>query len=117
MKYIYQFAIILIVAFISELLNFLIDLPIPASVYGLILMTILLSTKILDINKVRDTAKYLVKIMQIMFIPSAVSIVVAFDDMKELLIPIIVISTISTIVVMIVTGKVSDFIIYGGKSK
>ena len=42
MKYIKQFAIILTITCIGEILKYLIDLPIPGSIYGLIIMFLLL---------------------------------------------------------------------------
>ena len=44
MKYVKQFSIILLITFVGELLHYLIPLPIPASVYGLVLMLIALQT-------------------------------------------------------------------------
>ena len=38
MKYIRQFIIIILISFIGEVLNYLLPLPIPASIYGLVLM-------------------------------------------------------------------------------
>ncbi len=41
MKYIYQLFIILVVTFVGELLHYFIPIPVPASIYGLIIMLIL----------------------------------------------------------------------------
>ena len=45
MKLLYQFGVILAVTFVGELLYALLPLPIPASIYGLIVMLICLGTK------------------------------------------------------------------------
>lgn len=111
MKYMYQFMVILMITFVSETLNHTINLPIPASIYGLVLMLILLITKVIKVEKVRDTAKYLIAIMQIMFIPAAVAIMNTWSDLGGILVPLVTISISSTIVVFVVTGKVSDLII------
>ena len=38
MRYLKQFTIILFVSFLGETLHYLIPLPVPASIYGLLLM-------------------------------------------------------------------------------
>lgn len=74
MKYLRQFCIILLISFLGELLHILIPLPIPASVYGLVLMLTALCTGILKLTQVRETADFLIEIMPVMFIPAAVGL-------------------------------------------
>ena len=71
MKYVKQFAMILLVSFAGELLNYLLPLPVPASIYGLVLMLVCLLTGIIKLDAVRDTACFLIEIMPLMFIPAA----------------------------------------------
>ena len=63
MKYVKQFAMILLVSFVGELLNYLLPLPVPASIYGLVLMLVCLLTGIIKLDAVRDTACFLIEIM------------------------------------------------------
>ena len=57
MKYVKQFSIILGISFLAELLEILIPLPIAASVYGLVIMLVVLCTTKLDPGAVtRDGA-------------------------------------------------------------
>lgn len=63
MKYIRQFVIILFISFIGEVLKYVLPLPIPASIYGLVLMFILLETKVLKVEAVQDAGKFLIEIM------------------------------------------------------
>ena len=44
MKYVKQLMIILLFSFIGDILNHLIPLPIPASIYGMVLLFIALTT-------------------------------------------------------------------------
>lgn len=111
MKYIHQFLIIMTVSFIGELLGLLLPLPIPASVYGLAIMLICLFTKIIKLEQIEDIADWLILIMPVLFVPSAVSLInVGEAIMKDLLV-IAVVTLVSTIVVMTVTGKVAQSII------
>ena len=53
MKYLKQFGMILFISFLGEILRAVIPLPIPASIYGLVLMLTALLTGILPLEKVR----------------------------------------------------------------
>ncbi len=111
MKYFRQFGIILAVTFIGEILKYIIPLPIPASIYGLIIMLIILKTKIISLEQVKETGTFLIEIMPLMFIPAAVGLLVSWDVLKNIWIPVIIITILTTVIVMIVTGKVTQFMI------
>jgi holin-like protein len=103
--------IILTISFIAELMEALIPLPVAASIYGLVLMLAGLVTKIIPLEKVEGAADFLVEAMPIMFIPPTVSIMTSVDMIKAMLVPLVVISMVSTILIMVVTGRVSQHII------
>ena len=84
MKYIKQFAIIMLISLIGEGLYNLIPLPIPASIYGVVIMFFCLETKIIPLGAVRETGKFLVGAMQIMFIPATVGLIDTWDVFAEL---------------------------------
>lgn len=111
MKYIKEFLIILTISFLGELLNYIIPLPVPASIYGLVLMLVGLQTKIIKIDKVKHTGKFLIEIMPLMFIPPAVGLIDSWGILKPVCIPIITITVITTVVVMGVTGRITQLII------
>ena len=117
MTYIFQFCIILAICFLGEILNSVIPLPIPASIYGLVIMLICLSLKIIKLEKIEKTADFLLQIMPLMFIPPAVSLITVWGEVEAILIPIIVIIVVSTIVVMGVTGKTTEFFIKQERGK
>ncbi len=117
MKYLKQLAIILLVSLIAEIMEYLIPLPIAASAYGLVLMLVGLMTHIIPLEKVEGVADFLVSNMLILFIPSTVGIMACVEELKQMMIPLLVISFVTTILVMVVTGKVSDFIINRKKKK
>lgn len=111
MKYVKELMIILIFSFIGDILNYIIPLPIPASIYGMILLFVALSTKFIKIEQVETTAEFLLSIMLIFFVPASVGIVDTFFAYKSNMVPIIIIVIISTISVMVTTGLVSQCII------
>lgn len=110
MKYLKQLSIILLFSFIGELLNKLIPLPIPASIYGMILLFLALSLKIVKLEQVSETADFMFSIMLVLFVPAAVGIMDAFFQYKSYILPILLIIVVSTFVVMLVTASTSQFI-------
>ena len=117
MKYVKQLSIILGISFLAELLEILIPLPIAASVYGLVIMLVGLITKLIPLEKVETAADFLVDAMSIMFVPATVGIMASVDALKEILLPICVITVVSTVLIMIVTGRVSQRIIRGQRNR
>lgn len=111
MKYIKQVFIILTISFIGELFNYLLPFPIPASIYGMVIMFILLYTGILKVNKVKEVGNLLTEIMPILFVPSAVGIMTKLEMLKTIWIQIVVLTIATTALVMITTGLVTQFFI------
>lgn len=117
MKFLRQFCIILLVSFLGELLHIVIPLPVPASVYGLILMLLSLCTGIIKLEQVSETADFLIEIMPVMFIPAAVGLLDAWPALQPVWLPVILITIITTVLVMAVTGRVTQYIIRKGRKK
>ncbi len=111
MEYLKQFTIILAVTRVGEIMKMVIPLPIPGSIYGLVLMLGLLISGKLRIERVEKAAKFLVEIMPVMFIPAAVGLMSSWDRLQPILLPVSVITVVSTVLVMAVTGRVTDFMI------
>ncbi len=111
MKYFYQFLIICLITFVSELLNYIIPLPIPSSIYGLVIMLILLKSNILKLSYIKDVGNFLLETMPIMFVPIGVEIITLFAVLKDFLFPMTIIVIVTTIIVMVVTGHVSQYVI------
>ena len=110
MKFLRQFMIILLLSFLGEVLKMFIPLPIPASVYGLVLMFLCLVTGILKTSQVKEAAFFLIEIMPVMFIPAAAGLIDSWKVLQPLLLPILVITVVITIFVMVVTGKIAQMI-------
>ena len=111
MKYVRQFLIILLISALGEGLYALLPLPIPASVYGLILMLTALMTGILKLEQVKEAADFLIEIMPVMFIPAGVGLLTAWGALKPIWLPIAVITAATTVIVMVVTGRVTQAVI------
>ena len=117
MKYVKQFAIIALMTFLGECLNLLLPLPVPASIYGMILLILSLQTGILKLYQIEETADLLLAVMPIFFISPTVSLMSSIGVIKDSLVGVLVICLLSTIIVMAVTGLVSQAIIRHDKKK
>lgn len=111
MKYLKQVSIIFAFTFISEILNRIIPLPIPASIYGLVFLFLCLEFKIIKIDQIKDTADFLLAILPIMFIPSSVGFIKALPLMKKYGIQFLIIGVSTTFLVMIVSGLITQLIL------
>ncbi len=111
MKYLMQFLVILLFSFVGEILHALIPLPIPASIYGLVLLFAALLSGVLKVEQVKDAADFLIEIMAILFIPAGVGVMASWDVLQPVIIPVVVILIVSTILVMIVSGHVTQAVI------
>ena len=112
MKYVRQFWIILLISAMGEALHVLIPLPVPASVYGLVIMLIALGTHIIKLDQVKEAAEFLIEIMPVMFIPAGVGLLESWPQLSPIGVPVAIITLVSTVVVMIISGKITQFVIH-----
>ena len=110
MKNLKQLAIVLLFSIVAEALAVLIPLPIPAAIYGLVLLLIALCTGLLKPDHIADTAHFLIGIMPLLFVAPAVSILANWGLVAPQLIPIVVIMSLSTVIVFAVAGLVTKWL-------
>ena len=111
MKYIKQFFIIIGISFIGELLNAYIPLPIPASIYGIVILFLSLCFHIIKLEDVEETGMFLTSIMGVMFIPAAVGISESWGMIRQSLLKYTLLIILTTVIVMGVTGIVTQLLL------
>lgn len=111
MRYLKQITIIFTITFLGEVLHEILPLPIPASIYGLVIMLVSLMTGIVKVNQVSETGNFLLDIMPVMFIPAAVGLMTMWRDILNVIIPLVFIALFTTVLVMVATGKMTDYIL------
>ena len=111
MKYMKQFCLIMFISFLGEVLHHYLPLPIPASIYGLVILFAGLMTGVVKLSHVEETGRFLIEIMPLMFIPAAVGLLESWGILAPIWIPIIGITLITTVIVMIASGKITQFVI------
>lgn len=115
MKYITQFLIILAFSFAGEALHAMLPLPIPASIYGIVMLFVALQMKWVKVKDVREVSTFLIAVMPVMFIPAAVGLVDSWADIAGHLVAYVVVTVLTTFVVMGVAGLVTQRMIRRGK--
>jgi len=108
MKILKELSIIIGITLAGEVLNKCLPFPVPAGVYGMFLLLLLLCMGVVKIEHVETTVNFVLEIMPILFIPSTVGLMDSYAEAKEILVPMVVISAVSTIAVLVTTGKVAE---------
>ncbi len=117
MKIIKQMTIIGLITFIGELLNILLPLPVPGSVYGMVLLFLCLVTGIVKLSQVEDTATFLIAIMPVMFVSPSVGLMNSYSAIVDSVLVLLFICFFTTITTMSITGLIAQFIITIRKNK
>ena len=117
MKYIRQFGIIIAISFLGEFLHYVFPFPVPASIYGMVIMLALLMSKRLKVEDVKETSLFLIEIMPMMFIPAAVGLINSWDMISSRLLPYTVVTVVSVVCVKMAAGRAAQFVIRRGKKE
>ena len=98
-------------------MHFFLPLPIPASIYGIVLLFLALEFKIVKISDIRETSTFLIAVMPIMFLPPAVGVIDSWDMVTVSWLPYVAVTLISTIAVMGITGVITQAVIRKGRKE
>ena len=115
MKFLIQFMIIIAFSFLGELLHYILPLPIPASIYGIVLLFVALELKWVKVKDIRETSSFLIAVMPVMFIPAAVGLIDSWKSIGNSWLEYIIVTVLTTFVVMGVSGWVTQFVIQRNK--
>ena len=118
MKKLKQICLILLFSLLGELCRFLITFPIPASIYGMMLLFGALSLKIVMVEEVKYTGAFLTTILPLLFVAPVVNLLDCWPILKSTWVPLVMISIISTVLVFGVAGVVTQLVMKkGGKHR
>lgn len=111
MKFIFQFCRILAFCFAGELLHFALPLPIPASIYGLMLLLAALLSGLLKLEQIRETALFLTGIFPLLFVVPAAGVMELWAELGAMFLPVLVAVLPITLLVMSVSGLITQKIL------
>jgi len=108
MKYLSQFCIIMGFTLVGEVLQRLIPLPIPASVYGLVLLFLALCVKLVKVEQVKAVGGFLTSLLPLLFVSPTVGIVDYWALIQPKILTIALLLVASTCLVFGVSGVVAQ---------
>lgn len=116
-NYLFQFARILAFCFLGEVCHAVLPLPVPASVYGLVLLLLALNFRLIRLEDVKEVGVFLTGIFPLLFVPAAAGVMELWAEMGEMLLPIIIAIIPVTVLVMVTAGKTTQALTSRKKNK
>lgn len=117
MKYIKQLCLITLFSFLGELCRYLIPFPIPASIYGMVLMAAALGLKLFRPEDVHDAGSFLTSLLPVLFVVPLVNLMDCWSQLRDNLVPLLIIIVVSTVIVFGVSGVVTQLLMNATKKK
>lgn len=98
---------------LGELVVMITGLKLPASIIGMLLLTLLLQLRIVKLEWVRGLTDFLIANLGFFFVPPGVALMLYFDLIKAEIVPIVAATVLSTILVLLVTGHTHQVVSKG----
>lgn len=105
-----QFGIIFGCLFAGELVALIPGLNMPGSIIGMLILTVLLQRGVVNPATIRPVCRFLIDNMAFFFIPPGVALMLYFDLIASQWLPITVATVASTLIVLLVTGRLHQFL-------
>lgn len=112
MKILWQIGILFAVCLLGEGISLIIPFPFPPSVIAMIILLLLMLTKRLKAEKLKETSDFFLSIMSFLFIPAGVGIINVYDSIKDHILPLLIICILTTIITFAVTSFAVRFFIW-----
>ena len=112
MRYLFQFGRILAFCFAGEVLHAVLPLPVPASVYGLLLLLLALCFGIVRPEQVRETGLFLTGIFPLLFVPAAAGVMELWAELGVMLLPAVIAIVPVTVLVFAAAGRTTQAVIH-----
>ena len=108
MKYLYQAGIIFLFTFLGEALATFIPFPIPAAIWGLLLLFLALCVKLVRVEQIKECSGFLAALLPVLFVAPTVNLMEQAKALLGSLPAVIVIILISTFLTFLVSGRVTQ---------
>lgn len=110
MKLLKEIALVLIIAMMGDILARVVDIPIPGSVLGMLLLLIALSAGMIKIQSLEQISTFLLSNLAFFFIPAGVGLMNVMGTVQTDLVKILAVVILSTILVLVTTGWTVQFL-------
>lgn len=104
-----QFGIIFACLLAGELIAMIPGVSIPGSIIGMLVLTVLFERKVVKPDSIAPLCRFLIKNMAFFFVPPGVALMLYFDIIAAEWIPITVATVVSIFLVIVVTGRLHQF--------
>jgi len=108
MKYLNQFLIILGFTLWGEALHRVVPLPIPASVYGIVLLFLSLCVRLVKVEEVKEVGGFLTSILPVLFVAPIVGILEDWALIRDALLPMVLLVLASTVLTFGISGRIAQ---------
>ena len=115
MKYVLQFGVIMLFSLAGDLCHALLPLPIPASIYGMVLLFLAFASKLLKVDAVKETGAFLVSMLPLLFVIPTVGLMAYWDLIRADVFRIAVLIVVTTILTFGVSGMLTKLFRKGGE--
>ncbi|MBU5590417.1 CidA/LrgA family protein [Clostridium sp. MSJ-4] len=112
MKLLRELMIILSIYFIGEIIHNLFKLPVPGNIIAMIILLLSLVFNIIKLEQINKVSKFFLDHLAFFFIPAGVGLITSMDLLKDNFHKILFICFITTIIVMLVSAKITQLLIY-----
>jgi len=96
------------ISFLGEILQRLIPMPIPASVYGIVLLFLALCLKIVKLEQVKEVGGFLSSILPILFVPPVVGILENWTKIRGSVVAIFLLAALTTVMTFFLSGRIAQ---------
>lgn len=117
MRYLFQFGRIAASCFAGEVLHAVLPLPVPASVYGLLLLLLALCLGVVRLEQVRETGLFLTGIFPLLFVPAAAGVMELWAELGAMLLPAVIAIVPVTVLVFAAAGRTTQALIHRKEKK
>jgi len=95
---------------VGELIAHFIPFKIPASIIGMLLLTLLLKQGWIKLAWVKDISAFLSNNIAFFFVPAGVAVMLYLDVLKTAVLPILTAAVVSTILTLATTGWTHQYL-------
>lgn len=114
MKYIRQFFLILLFSLAGDICHALLPFPVPASIYGMLLLLLALATKLLKVESVKEAGSFLVSLLPLLFVVPTVGLMACWDLIRADIWKIALLIVTTTVLTFGVSGMLTKLFSKGG---
>ncbi|MGX7163637.1 CidA/LrgA family protein [Enterococcus massiliensis] len=105
-----QLAILLAFSILGEGVRLILDLPIPGSILGILLLFLAFENKIVDAKKIEPICDFFLDNLTIFFVPAGVRLMDFYGVIKDTWPILLGITTLCVIVILMIIGKTAEFV-------